>query len=275
MPELPEVETIARNLRQGVDGAPGLVGLQVEAAQILWPRTIAMPEPADFERRIRGQVVTGVGRRGKYLLVYLSQDVLLTHLRMSGDVWLEPSSTPLAVHHRVLIEFTAGNRLVFNDTRKFGRMWLVAEVDQVLAGLGPEPFDNSLTPERFHQALKSRRRQLKPLLLDQSFLAGLGNIYADEALHLARLHPLASADQLTQSQSGSLLTSIRQVLQAAIDRHGTSIDWVYRGGDYQKYLRVYQRAGEPCAVCGTAIERMVVGQRSTHYCPVCQELPSG
>jgi formamidopyrimidine-DNA glycosylase len=191
---------------------------------------------------------------------------------MSGDLIVEPLNQALAPHHRVTLEFEDGWRLAFNDARKFGRMWLVADPQSVLGNLGPEPFDRSLEGVGFYNRVSSFRRQLKPLLMDQHFLAGLGNIYTDEALHLARLHPLTISSSLTLQQSNLLLDSIRQVLQNGIDRHGTSIDWVYRGGDYQRYLRVYQRTGEPCLVCGAPVERLVVGQRGTHYCPSCQVL---
>lgn len=163
--------------------------------------------------------------------------------------------------------------MVFNDTRKFGRVWLTADPDSILGGLGPEPLAENFTARLLFDELQSRRRQLKPLLLDQSFIAGLGNIYTDEALNLARLHPLDVSHSLTYEQAERLWKSIQTVLQAGILRNGTSIDWVYRGGDYQNYLRVYGRAGKPCPECGAIIERMSVGQRSTHYCPRCQVSP--
>jgi formamidopyrimidine-DNA glycosylase len=141
-----------------------------------------------------------------------------------------------------------------------------------LGSLGPEPLDETFTAQDLHRALHARQRQLKPLLLDQSFLAGLGNIYTDEALHLARLHPLTVSNSVSPEQSELLWRSIRQVLQEGILRNGASIDWVYRGGDYQHFFKVYQRTGNPCYNCGTPIERLVVGQRGTHYCPHCQTL---
>jgi formamidopyrimidine-DNA glycosylase len=160
--------------------------------------------------------------------------------------------------------------LVFNDTRKFGRVWLVRDPDEVLSGLGPEPLGDEFTAQTLYAGLQSRRRQLKPLLLDQSFLAGMGNIYTDEALHMARLHPLAPSDSVDLEQARALWGAIRSVLQEGIRRNGASIDWVYRGGEFQNYFRVYDREGQPCPVCGTAIERLVVGQRGTHVCPHCQ-----
>ena len=180
------------------------------------------------------------------------------------------NARPFEKHDRLALEFNNGQRLVFNDTRKFGRAWLVKDPAEVLGGLGPEPLDDLLTPETFFNMLHSRSRQLKPLLMDQSFIAGLGNIYTDEALHLAKLHPLAVSDQITQEASARLLTAIREVLGEGIRRNGASIDWVYRGGDFQNHFSVYGRAGSPCPVCGTPIERLVVGQRGTHICPNCQ-----
>jgi formamidopyrimidine-DNA glycosylase len=120
--------------------------------------------------------------------------------------------------------------------------------------------------------MQKRKRQIKPLLLDQSFIAGMGNIYTDEALFLSRIHPLTRADQITSAQAEQLLENIRLVLKEGIIRNGASIDWVYRGGEFQNYFRVYQRTGQPCPVCGSPIERIVVGQRGTHFCPVCQEI---
>lgn len=272
MPELPEVETIARFLRQGVEDKPGILGKKIATAQVLWARTVAEPEAGEFQARITGQEILQINRRGKFLLLTLTRDILLVHLRMSGDLFVEQKDLDLAPHHRVILELEDGWRVAFNDARKFGRMWLVADPQSVLGNLGPEPFDRSLEDDGFYNRLKDSRRQLKPLLLDQHFIAGLGNIYTDEALHLARLHPLTISSTITLEQSQKLLECIRRVLKEGIERHGTSIDWVYRGGDYQRYLRVYQRTGQPCPVCGAPVQRFVVGQRSTHYCPSCQVL---
>jgi formamidopyrimidine-DNA glycosylase len=300
MPELPEVETIRRKLRDGVPGksatdqldgirengppryhagrrehgpepaSPSLVGKRIQRAELLWEGTLAEPAPDEFQLRILGQTITDFGRRAKYLLIHLSDDVLVVHLRMSGDLLVETETDPVAPHHRLILYFDDGYRLAFNDTRKFGRIWLMRDPAPLLAKLGPEPLEDSLTPEDFYARLKNRRRQLKPLLLDQSFIAGVGNIYADEALHRARLHPQTQAADLTPEQAGTLLESIRYVLQAGIEANGASIDWVYRGGDFQNQFQVYQRGEEPCYRCGTTIERIVVGQRGTHFCPQCQ-----
>jgi len=272
MPELPEVETIARFLREGKANQPSLIDLRIKDASLLWNRSLEIPTPDEFIRTICHQKITRISRRGKFLRFNLSSDILLVHLRMSGDMWVEPESTPAAPHHRWMLHFDNGWRLAFNDPRKFGRTWLVADERVVLGKLGPEPLDESLTDADFYQKLQSNRRQLKPLLLDQSFLAGLGNIYTDEALNLARLHPLMVSNTIREEQSSQLLSAIRRVLNEGIIRQGASIDWVYRGGDFQNYFRVYQRTGKPCPECGTPIERILVGQRGTHFCPVCQKL---
>lgn len=273
MPELPEVDTIAARLREGGQDQPSLIGRTIQTVQLLWDRTLAAPTPQEFKRRIQSQTIQSIGRRGKYIRLALSADTLLVHLRMTGDLLVEPSDRPNLPHHRLILELGEGWRLAFNDPRKFGRVWLTPDPDTVLASLGPEPLSSDFTPESFYQRLRARRRQLKPLLLDQTFLAGLGNIYTDESLHAARLHPLTRSNQLSRTQAKKLWRSIRHVLQEGIRRNGTSIDWVYRGGDYQNHLRVYGRSGEACPNCGTLIERIVVGQRGTHYCPQCQNGP--
>ncbi len=270
MPELPEVETIARLLREGGQEQPSLLGRDILGAKVLWVRTLAEPSAEEFERRVLKQEIEDIRRRGKFLIFRLSRDWLLLHLRMSGDLLVRPSGTPPASHDRLVLELEGNIQLAFNDARKFGRVWLVSEVNTVVEQLGPEPLDEAFTAQDLYERLHATRRQLKPLLLDQTFMAGLGNIYVDEALNLAKLHPLVPANALSQAQAGRLLESIRAVLQDGILRNGASIDWVYRGGDFQNYFRVYQRTGQPCPDCGTPVERIVVGQRGTHFCPNCQ-----
>ncbi len=284
MPELPEVETIARSLRVGGRSGPPIVGRVVRGVRLFWSRTLAavdgetdLPEEY-FQARMHGQTVNGVGRRGKFLVVSLVEDTLLMHLRMSGDIRVEPETDengqelPLQPHDRLVIDFEDGWRLAFNDPRKFGRVWLARDPQSVLGDLGPEPFDPHFTAYELYARLQLYQRQIKPLLLDQTFLAGLGNIYADEALHVAGIHPLRISNRISPEQAGILWTAIRTVLAEGIRRNGASIDWVYRGGDFQNFFQVYQRTGEPCPQCGTLIERIAVGQRGTHFCPVCQPL---
>ncbi len=276
MPELPEVETIVRALRDGGRGGPPLPGRVVRGFELAWERTLAEPPVEELAHRLAGQSVTGVERRGKFLVIRLSADALLVHLRMSGDLRVEPgvdetgSPLPPGPYDRMAVYFEDGYRLAFSDARKFGRVWLVSDPELVLGGLGPEPFDPALTPERFQQMLARRRRLLKPLLLDQTFLAGLGNIYTDEALHLSGLYPGRLSHTLSAEESARLLAAIRAVLEEGIRRNGASFDWVYRGGEFQNTFRVYQRTGSPCPVCGHPVERTVMGQRGTHYCPICQ-----
>ena len=193
---------------------------------------------------------------------------------MSGDLLTVADDVDPGVNHvRFSLDFLEGGRLLFNDARKFGRVWVVEDPESILGRLGPEPLDPSFTADDLYRRLQSKDRIIKSLLLDQSFIAGLGNIYTDEALHLAGIHPLTSSKRLKPSDAGRLLDSIRSVLMDGIQRNGASIDWVYRGGEYQNNFRVYGRTGKPCPVCGTEIKRLVVGQRGTHFCPLCQPAP--
>ncbi len=266
MPELPEVETIARKIR------PEVIGKTITDVNLLWSRTLATPSEKEFKRVLKGQVITDVGRRAKYLRLEISNAFLFFHLRMSGDIYVKPASAMPEKHDRLILLLTDDTVLVFNDTRKFGRVWLVKDPNDVVGGLGPEPLGEDFTPAWLFDALQSRKRKLKPLLLDQSFLAGMGNIYTDEALHIARIHPLTRSNAVNREGAQHLYDAIRAVLKEGIRRNGASIDWVYRGGEFQNYFRVYGRRGEPCPVCETPVERLVVGQRSTHFCPNCQRI---
>jgi formamidopyrimidine-DNA glycosylase len=266
MPELPEVETIARKLK------PDLVGKTILAADLRWARTLALPSPIRFKKQIQGQEIVSVGRRAKYFILQLSSSSLLIHLRMSGDLLIKDSTIRPERHDRLILKLSGDRSLVFNDTRKFGRVWLTANMEDVLGRLGPEPLNQEFTAQWLFSALRSKHRQLKPLLLDQTFLAGLGNIYTDEALNIARLHPNAASDSVTAKQAEALHDAIQHVLSEGIRRNGASFDWVYRGGEFQNDFRVYDRKGQPCPRCGTKIIRLVVGQRGTHICPKCQRL---
>lgn len=272
MPELPEVETIARNLRRGTGGAPSLIGQTIQSACLLWPRTLAEPDVETFQALLPGQTVREVGRRAKFLTITLSESILVIHLRMSGDLRMEPYELPLAKHDRMALDFNTGWRLSFNDTRKFGRIWLLNDTVRLFAALGPEPDDPTLTPTRFYEMLQERKREIKPLLLDQHFLAGLGNIYTDESLYKAGIHPLQSSETLDLQDAARLLEAIRLTLAKGIESNGASIDWVYRGGDFQNHFQVYQQTGNPCPRCGQPINKTTVGQRGTHFCPSCQPL---
>jgi formamidopyrimidine-DNA glycosylase len=270
VPELPEVETLVRRLRDGVDGAPPLPGRRIEAATVRWPRHIARPDPRVFGRAVRGRTIRDVQRRGKYLVLPLDAAHLLIHLKMSGDLAVVPTDSPDGRFEHTRLHLDGGWDLRFSDARKFGRVYLLENPGDLLDPLGPEPLGRGFTAAALARRLRRRSRLLKPLLLDQTFLAGLGNIYADEALHLARLHPLRRSDRLNDAEVGRLWKGIRMALRRGLRHNGASIDWVYRGGDFQNHFRVYQRAGEPCPVCGSRIRRILVGQRGTHFCPTCQ-----
>jgi len=266
MPELPEVETFTRQLK------PELVGKTILSADLRWNRTLATPSPKKFREQIKGQRIMDVSRRAKYLNLQLQDFNLLIHLRMSGDLLIRNSTIGLEKHDRLIIKLSGNKSLAFNDTRKFGRVWLTANPEEVFERLGPEPLSREFTPQWLYTALHNKHRQLKPLLLDQTFLAGLGNIYTDEALHMAKLHPVAASDSVTEKQAEALHAAVRKVLKEGIRRNGASIDWVYRDGQFQNYFRVYGRDGDACPVCGTKIQRLVIGQRGTHICPHCQRV---
>ena len=229
MPELPEVETIVRRMR------PEVMGRRISDASLLWERTLATPEPAHFKKNIVGQSVNAVNRRAKYIVIQLSVDTLIIHLRMSGDILFRNAGESPHKHDRLILNLDNKRILAFNDMRKFGRVWLTPTPEDVLGKLGPEPLNASFTADELFERITSHKRQIKPLLLDQHIIAGLGNIYTDEALHLAGLHPLTKSDTIKRKQAKRLWRSIRKVLAAGIERNGTSIDWIYRGGQYQNY----------------------------------------
>ncbi|NNJ10684.1 bifunctional DNA-formamidopyrimidine glycosylase/DNA-(apurinic or apyrimidinic site) lyase [Chloroflexales bacterium ZM16-3] len=274
MPELPEVETVARSL------APQVVGRRIVAVEKLdWERMVETPDLPDFLALIVGRQVLSVGRRAKWLLVTLDAGwTLAIHLRMSGNLIVRgPEATPDA-HTHLVLAMDDGRRIFFEDQRKFGRVRLLGP--EGLAHLdgahGPEPLGDTFSAEDLGRILAGRRTKLKPLLLDQSLIAGIGNIYASEALWIARLHPLIPAGDTPAAQVPALHAAIRQVLEEAIANQGSSLR-NYRNsygerGQNQDHFRVYDREGAPCERCGEPITRVVVAQRSTFYCPGCQRL---
>lgn len=274
MPELPEVETTVRALREP------LIGATITAVRNTWPRHIAMPTPEELQARIAGRRILGIGRRGKFLVFSLSEgETLIIHLRMTGHLSVVSADTPLDAHTHTIFSLEGGRELRFRNTRKFGRVYLVRDPQEVLGKLGPEPLEESFTAEALRRMLAGRRRRLKPLLLDQTFIAGVGNIYADEALFHAHLHPLRRTDTLDEEEVVALHAAIQKVLQMGIEREGASIDRYVKPdgtrGSMQDAVAVFQRTGATCYRCGTPIERIIVGGRSTHFCPVCQPLEKG
>lgn len=270
MPELPEVETYRRDL------APELQDRSVTAAQIFWPRIIAAPDVATFEREIVNEQFVQFGRRGKYLLLHLvSGKCLIIHLRMTGEIHIHAPSVKPDKHTHALLELNDGRHLHYRDQRKFGRLWLVDEPDQVLYRLGPEPLEETFTPDVLGQGLGNRKAAIKALLLDQAIVAGVGNIYADEALFRAGIDPRRPGGNLTDGEIASLHGEIINVLELGIKKRGSSLqNYVRLGGmkgDFQDDHLVFRKTGQPCPRCGTDIERVVVAQRSTHFCPTCQQ----
>lgn len=282
MPELPEVETVARDLRQRI------VGATIVGARCSWARTLRTHSPEAFARAVADRRVEAVGRRAKLVVIELSGDAALTiHLKMTGQLFVVPADAPEDPYIRLVLELADGREVRFRDIRKFGKIGLygrdpasrelVAEVGgaAVFAAIGPEPLDPDFTLRDFRRRLRRRKGRLKPLLLDQSFLAGVGNIYADEALWTARLHPLRSVRTLRPPDERRLFEAVRSILVEAIERRGSSIDdYTAPDGDgsMQEQLQVYQRTGEPCPRCGRAVKRLVIGARSTHLCSWCQRL---
>lgn len=269
MPELPEVETTVRALREP------LVGETFTEARLNWPRHIDRPDPDEFRARLPGLCVQAIDRRGKYLVFRLTQgETLIIHLRMTGHLSVVPGQTPLEKHTHTILGLANGKELRFRDTRKFGRVYLVRDPDDVLGKLGPEPLAPSFTVDVLAERLEGRSMRLKSLLLDQSFVAGVGNIYADEALYYAQLHPERAANTLSPADVSALHTAIQKVLRLGIEREGATLDRYRKPdgsfGSMQNAVAVFRRTDEPCYQCGTPIRKIVVGGRSTHFCPSCQ-----
>ena len=275
MPELPEVQTIVNDLV-----ASNVVNRTIVGVEVFWPKTIGDMKTETFRKKVSGQTIQNIRRRAKYIIFdFAAQWHLLVHLRMSGRLYLTPNSLKHDKHEHVILHLNDNSDLRFHDTRKFGRMILTENPESILGKLGPEPLSNDFSAKQFTAMLKSRHRQLKPLLLDQTFIAGLGNIYVDEALWEARLHPQRIASSLSTKKVNDLYHAIRKVLQQGIDNQGTSlgdgksnfVSAKRRQGNNAKNLMVFRRTNRECPRCGSMIKRIVVGQRSTHICPRCQK----
>ena len=274
MPELPEVETVVRNLN-----AAGLVGRAIRSARVHWPRIVEGATASEFTRALTGQRITAIGRRAKYIVIRLSgRHDLLVHLRMTGRLSFSPPGGRREKHQHVILRLDDGRELRYSAPRKFGRWYLVEDAETRLGKLGPEPLEAGFSRRVFERRLKAKRAMLKPLLLNQAFLAGLGNIYVDEALWEAKLHPRRLSSTLTLMERGLLYRAIRRVLRRGIASQGTTLG---RGttnfrnvqgetGRNQHGLRVFRRVGQACPRCGAPIARLMVAQRSSHICPKCQ-----
>jgi len=273
MPELPEVEHVVRALR------PVVVGRRILAAQLNLKRIAPGISRPQFNQQLKNAVVTAVGRRGKYILFELESGALLTtHLRMTGKFVAIPTDNNLPPYAHVVFYLDNEKRLVFCDMRQFGRMRLIKNAGRLpreLLTLAPEPLSEDFTEDYFLKTLSRSRRTLKTLLLDQTRVLGLGNIYAVEALFLAGIHPLKQAHTLSKPRARKLYQAIRQVLQEAIDSGSTLKIDLSDGqasyfGSVERFWRVYEREGEPCVNCGTPIKRIAHAGRSTYFCPKCQ-----
>ncbi len=277
MPELPEVETVLRGLE------PRAVGRRITGVEII-NRGVIIGDPVSFQKHLTGRLVAGLRRKGKALAINLVAngaihgDCLLVRLGMTGQVVVTRRDAPLLPHTHVRMILNRGaGEIRYRDSRRFGRLRYCTreEVEKVFESLGPDALE--MTEKQFRDSLHGRHGSIKAWLLNQQMLAGLGNIYADEALFEARIHPQTPAGKATDRQAGALLRAVRQVLRQAVALQGTSfrdyVDIEGRPGNFLPQLRVYQKTGEPCVRCGAAIRRIIICGRSSHFCPRCQRRP--
>ena len=271
MPELPEVETVRRGLEKLI------LGKKISNIEIHYPKMIKT-DLEQFQKEMPGQVIQTMGRRGKYLLFYLSNKVLISHLRMEGKYFYYPDQVPERKHAHVFIHFEDGGTLVYEDVRKFGTMELLApellDSDFISKKLGPEPSEQDFDLESLKLALKKSKKPIKPHLLDQTLVAGLGNIYVDEVLWRAKVHPSRTSNSLTTQEARKVHDETINVLGQAVEKGGSTIRTYTNAfgedGTMQELHQVYDKAGQACSRCGTSIEKIQLGGRGTHFCPNCQ-----
>jgi formamidopyrimidine-DNA glycosylase len=269
MPELPEVETIKRELY------PHVIGRRFTDVTICDAKLVRQPSVEEFRRKLIGKKINSLKRRGKYLIFRLSDSIaLIIHLKMSGALLLNPEQ--INRHARVIFHLDNGSWLVFTDRRRLGALWLVENEQTIIGKLGPEPLASEFTAELLAKRLQKHKAPIKAVLLDQSFIAGIGNMYADEALFAARIHPLRQANSLSPKEIRNLHKAIVNVLRSAIDSKGASVDTYKRPdgqfGTAHSNFSVAHRGGEPCPVCGTTIQRLAIRNRGSYFCPKCQKL---
>ena len=274
MPELPEVETVRRGVSAQVLNIP------IKKVTVIYKKMI-VGDSAEFSKKLVGKKILRVNRRGKYLLFRFSGDLtMVSHLRMEGKYIIEPHDIPIEKHTHVIFELVDGRDLRYNDTRKFGRMQLMKTGEELqlpgIKKLGPEPLSKDFTVNDFYERLQKKKKMIKSALLDQTVVAGLGNIYVDEVLWMSKIHPQTPADHLTKAEVKTLHDNIIKELKAAIKAQGTTVfsfkNAYSHAGSFQNQLNVYRKTGKPCPRCQTPIERLVVGQRGTHICPKEQKL---
>jgi formamidopyrimidine-DNA glycosylase len=269
MPELPEVETIRREL------APKVIGRSFTGVELFWQKAVREPSPEEFCKRIAGKRIEGIHRRGKYLIFRLSGGKeLIVHLKMTGVLLLSPKSKRLQNYSTAIFRLDEGIHLHFLDQRKFGAIWLVDDENKVVGKLGPEALDSSFTPAVLRQLASKRHLPIKALLCDQHAIAGIGNMYADEALFAARIHPLKAANTLSDKEIGHLHSGIIEVLERGIKHKGASVStYLLPGGekgDAHSQFKVAHRRGKTCLVCGSPISRITIRGRGTYFCAHCQ-----
>ncbi len=271
MPELPEVETIKNEL------LPHIVGRCITGVSLFWKGIVRQPSVEEFCSRLIGQKITRLARQGKYLMLQLAtDDTLIIHLKMSGSLLLKEASAQPDKFVRAMLQLDNGVALHFRDPRKFGVMWLVEDADTIVGKLGPEPLEAGFTPQLLAERLRHRKAPIKALLCDQSLIAGIGNMYADEALFAAGIHPMRLGGSLSQDDIERLHCAIQQVLRAAINNRGASIaNYIRPGGELGTahfQFKVAHGRGKLCPICRTPIERTTVRNRGTYFCPNCQKI---
>ncbi|MCC8058461.1 DNA-formamidopyrimidine glycosylase [Cloacibacillus sp.] len=272
MPELPEVETVRRILE------PQLKGLRIVSVTVNHPAVIARPSPEEFCRLTAGRLISGMSRRGKFLSFCLENGGrIVLHLRMTGSLLLTPPAYPLEKHTHLIFHLDDGGELRFTDLRRFGRFWLIENGEEdIFSGinrLGPEPMDDGFSGDYLMSVFAKRKKAVKSCLLDQEFIAGIGNIYADESLFSAKICPERPASSLTGAEWERLAAAIKEALLLGIEENRMSAEEYLAGkgrGYRSRYLNVYGRAGKPCRICGELLCRSFVGGRGSVYCPKCQ-----
>ena len=270
MPELPEVETVRRGLEKLI------LGKKISSVEIRYPKMIKT-DLDQFQKEVPGQEIQSMGRRGKYLLFYLTDKVLISHLRMEGKYFYHPGQVPERKHAHVLIHFEDGGTLVYEDVRKFGTMELLApdllEAYFISKNLGPEPTEQDFDLEIFIGALKKSKKPIKSHLLDQTLVAGLGNIYVDEVLWRAKVHPASPSQSLKRAEATAIHEQTIEVLGQAVEKGGSTIRTYTNAfgedGTMQEFHQVYDKAGQACSRCGSIIEKIQLGGRGTYFCPKC------
>jgi formamidopyrimidine-DNA glycosylase len=269
VPELPEVETIKNEL------SPHVIGRRFTGVTVRDAKLVRQPSAEEFRQKLTGKRIIGLERRGKYLIFHLSGNiVLIIHLRMTGALLLNPEQAN--PYTKVIFHLDNGSQLIFTDRRRLGATWLVENELTITGKLGPEPLTPEFTTESLAKRLQSHKAPIKAVLLDQAFIAGIGNMYADEALFAARIHPLREANSLSSQEIETLHKAIVYILQSAINNKGASVDTYKRPdgelGTAHSNFSVAHRGGEPCPICGTPIQRLAIRNRGSYFCPNCQKL---